>query len=647
MEQYSRSAANEYSQISFIKYFGRLVRKHCFLILTIALLFGGVFYAHSLIQTFTSTTSFHFREASVDLDETFGPQGKTQISGSKRDENFAYVQTMPFFTSLAQRLMAHPKGEEIYPVFLKSKKNNLVKIKNLLYDSKSVLKDKDTVILVAESLKGILNFKKEHENGLVMLVKTGIPDFSLNLASVLAPLVKDVFVTNQSTELKMSLDHLSMQLEESNNNLSRLSEIELKNRENRQASLSAGQGRRAILDIEKELRFAQAELQQFEFMVKNLEKELSKTNRYPIEDTQYQFIDHAGQERLEELKRKKISASAKVKSITNIYEKMKLNDLELPASEQIEENITWKLNLERAINKDLVIRKRTIESKLKSIENVVSVMGQVTLLSTSLKIAKPVKFFLGFLLGIFLSLVGIYYFYDFFNVIKDQQDFSSIAAGSILSVLPHIKKSSKVFDLSESLPSNHHILQSFRFLMKYALEQKVVSFLGSRKGEGKSFLIANVAQSLAKFGKKILIVDTNYKNPTITRHLRSQEGITVLSAEIFRHDKYSALDRSLLIREIRTHSKDCDVVLIDTINLYESNDALVAASVSNASIMMLAYLETFNHRLETALKKIELAELSNVSFVLNKASFKDVMIKTQTSALEEVDIEDSYLREIG
>lgn len=628
-----------------MKNFGQLIKKHKLLVLSSGLIVGGLLLALSFIKTFTSSTILRFQvnnstgsslSSSLELENLIG---KTETI---REKSFTYLHSIPFYFELGKELTQHPEGKEFIPVFLRSKNNLLLKFKGLFYDTFSYEGKVDISLQVAQSLQKIVYFKKNSDNTIIMFVQTGSPELSLKIGRILGPIVRDIILNNESHDLQVSETHLKDLLKQSDENLIRLNEEYLQYQES-QGRDSGKYAPSALMEMEKELRMSKIEVQRYDLLVKKLESDINKNSVYSIANQEYKYVDQVSIERLGELKQQREIAIAKAQSVEKSYQKLKKENANLPESEQIHSTLKWNLELEQSINKDLLIKTRDIEGLQKLADNSIRVIGDTAIVPSKIKLSKPLRFTLGFMLGIFMSLIGIYYFYDFFKVIRGQNDLKPFNK-NILNSIPRVHTKTKGVDLWKTLPPNHHTMESFRLLMEMTLKEKSLCFVSAGKNEGKTFIISNLAENLSRFGKKVLIVDTNFRNAHVTKYMSGKPGIKVVSAQIFQHDKESLLDRSLLIQEIRAHSRDCDVILIDTVDLSTNNDALTAASVANSVVVVTSYLETFHYRFAEMLRKLEAADISNFQLLLNKANSNDEILKTQERGLDQVDGSTIYLR---
>jgi polysaccharide biosynthesis transport protein len=114
--------------------------------------------------------------------------------------------------------------------------------------------------------------------------------------------------------------------------------------------------------------------------------------------------------------------------------------------------------------------------------------------------------------------------------LKNPTKFKSIMKIPLTGVLPFVKI--KDFDLSQLFSDNCNIkdneifrefLRKIRFFIEKE-EKKVFLITSTKRGEGKSFIIFCLAFSLSLIKKKILIIDTNFKNNTLTQMLLLKNG---------------------------------------------------------------------------------------------------------------------------
>jgi hypothetical protein len=251
-----------------------------------------------------------------------------------------------------------------------------------------------------------------------------------------------------------------------------------------------------------------------------------------------------------------------------------------------------------------------------------------------LKISRPLKFGLGFVLGVTVFLVGLYYYYDFFKVITDISELAKKKGKEIISVLPEVHGIRGHADLWKILPGNHLAIDAFRSILQKVESAKVISVMGTQPKDGKSFIISNLAFNLSRYGKKVLIVDTNWTNPQFSKDL--SENIKVLTSHLFKHGKGAIIDKSLLINIIRENWNDFDYILIDTSPSSHNNDLLVVGSLADENIVICTFLETYETRFMALINKLEGSDIENYCFVLNKVDLGHDLLALKSNQMNHV-----------
>ncbi|WP_027511170.1 tyrosine-protein kinase domain-containing protein [Rhizobium sullae] len=167
----------------------------------------------------------------------------------------------------------------------------------------------------------------------------------------------------------------------------------------------------------------------------------------------------------------------------------------------------------------------------------------------------------------------------------------------------------------------------------------VVSACGS---EGRSTLIANFAQLLARAGDKVLLIDADFQTRQLTQTLAP---LTYLSSDGSDADAESsevrclpgialkfapllgpAVDEKLMNRPdwvgriIATHRKDFDWICVDMPALARCGDALAMVSLLDHLVILAEWNKTDKSALGLALKMLEPQRLKVLGVVLNKVA---------------------------
>jgi hypothetical protein len=554
--------------------------------------------------------------------------GKTEIV---RDKSMIYAHSIPFYFELSRRFALDEEGKKIIPIIFKSKKNILLKLKTIFFETFSYNVSSDSNLQIAQAFQKIISFTKDSDNTVIMFVKAGSPSLAINIGKILGPLVRAILIENEFHDLAVFDTHLTTQLEQSNKRLKSVEEeLLLAKRSNSELNKSI-----PSQDFEKEFRMAKIDLQRYQFLAKKLEAEIKEKSIFKSEGEDYRFIDQVSLERLNEIKQNQELAAAKVSSFENSLKTKKAEELDFPQEEHAFNNLKSRYDLEYSLNKDLMLKARDFEGLKKLTDSSVRIIGNTSLVPVKFKVSRPLKIILGFLFGVLFALLALYYYYEYFPVITDLQIISERFNKQIITVLPEIKSFGSKSDLWKTLPTNHMAVEAIRPLLDEIEGSRIVSIIGNQPGDGKSFIISNLAFNLARYGKKVLIIDTNWTSPKFNNDLSPH--IKVITSDTFKHGKGSIIDRELLINTIKAHSTAYDYVLIDTCAAIHNNDYLVVASVADLNLVIGSFLETFEHKLVSLVTKLEKSQIDNYAFILNKVDLDHELlaVKVQNHLLNQ------------
>jgi capsular exopolysaccharide synthesis family protein len=189
---------------------------------------------------------------------------------------------------------------------------------------------------------------------------------------------------------------------------------------------------------------------------------------------------------------------------------------------------------------------------------------------------------------------------------------------------------------------------------------KTILMTSPESGDGKSFLIANLASAFAQEGKKVLIIDADlrkgrqhkifglekenefgYSNLILTAARNQNLAIHGLDSQIFSYIKETAVKGVSLLpagptppnplellssdtnREILEHIKKYfDVIFYDCPPSLGLSDALVMSKYSDVNIVTISNAKTRIDQLENVKKNFERVNSKITGVVINKAKVK-------------------------
>lgn len=134
---------------------------------------------------------------------------------------------------------------------------------------------------------------------------------------------------------------------------------------------------------------------------------------------------------------------------------------------------------------------------------------------------KGVMMLVALVLGTALPAVVLYLMEFFKYKIEDKDDVEKITQMPVVGEIPMIDEK-KVGNIQVRENENDIMEEAFRALRTNLLfmvgeEKKVLAFTSSVPGEGKSFVTANVACSLAFLGKKVIVVGMDIRKPGLNK----------------------------------------------------------------------------------------------------------------------------------
>lgn len=224
----------------------------------------------------------------------------------------------------------------------------------------------------------------------------------------------------------------------------------------------------------------------------------------------------------------------------------------------------------------------------------------------------------------------------------NKSDNSDISSGKVLS--DENKIGTKLcFQSSEA----YKLLRTnIRFSLADEKECKVIGFTSSIPSEGKSLTTVNTAYSFAADGKKVLLVDCDFRKPSISKKLniKATKGITDLlisnASEISEYIiKYQfpetqlSIDVALtgyippnpsellgsgrMVKFVELCSEYYDYILLDLPPVTIVSDALVVSKFIDGLVLVVKQDYSNQKILADAIRQIKFANVKILGFVLN------------------------------
>jgi len=257
---------------------------------------------------------------------------------------------------------------------------------------------------------------------------------------------------------------------------------------------------------------------------------------------------------------------------------------------------------------------------------------------------------IGCVIGIALSAAWIVFYAVFRDTIKTNQEVKEKLNQTCLGVLPHVtfKKHRKEFDNSilmvNSLTGDTFIesVKKVRntLVSKTDGEIKSIMITSSAPGEGKTTVSVNLAISLAKMGKRVILVDADIRHPSVDEVLKNYTSISVpndnpnislkyideldmgvVHFNVTEKDMFEFMRTSYLKECFDACKIDSDYVIVDAPPCALTSDPVTIAGAVDASILVIKQDTIRTTRIKYAIDSLLSVDANIIGCILNSAAF--------------------------
>ncbi len=256
---------------------------------------------------------------------------------------------------------------------------------------------------------------------------------------------------------------------------------------------------------------------------------------------------------------------------------------------------------------------------------------------------------LGAILGLLCGLGLIFVFEYIDDTIRNREDLEAVWDVTQLGVIPRMRSAQGRL-ISEISPKDP-LVEAYRTIRNGVLYAsldepvKTLMITSSIPGEGKSTTTANLAVSVAIEGKKVLIIDTDFRRPSQHKiwKVSSTVGITSLLVgeakieDCIQSTSVQNLDvlpvgpvppnpakllESRRMRQVMEElSRVYDLVILDSPPLLVVNDGIPLARQVDRFILVVESLKVSRKMLLDVKQRLDVARLQPLGIVLNKLDF--------------------------
>jgi tyrosine-protein kinase Etk/Wzc len=325
-----------------------------------------------------------------------------------------------------------------------------------------------------------------------------------------------------------------------------------------------------------------------------------------------------------------------------------------------------RLSRDVKVNTDLYTALLNTAQQLRLIT--VAKMSNVRLVDTPMTPEKPVKpnrpmiIIIAVLLGLFIGVIVAFIRKALHSGIDDPVEIERMLGVPVYATIPHSKMQEELFDQvsrkSPKLPLLAKIssmdvavesLRNFRTALQFSMshsKNNIVLITGPTAGMGKSFVAANLAAVIASSGKRVLLIDADFRNGHLHRYfdIGRQDGLsdaitgTKRLEQIVHRDVIENVDfistgtlpsnpSEVLLRPnlgtlLQSLSGLYDVVLIDGTPILAVPDSLIVGAHAGAIYIMTRAGVTTPGEIAESIKRLSQSGLSAKGVVFNDLSLR-------------------------
>ena len=269
--------------------------------------------------------------------------------------------------------------------------------------------------------------------------------------------------------------------------------------------------------------------------------------------------------------------------------------------------------------------------------------------SEPVKPKKPLLAFVALMMTFAIPFCILYVKKMLKNKIGSQDELEAITPAHLLGQIYHARED-ELQVIADTNTKNAELFRYLRGNVQFVLPEstdKVVLVTSAVAAEGKSYIAANVASSLALMGKKVALVELNLRKPSLGEMfgIIASKGMSdyLSNGEVSLHDIVSTTADGLdvyvagtvppnpsellqgsraaqLIEQLR---EQYDYVVVDSASLATASDTFSLTSQADATVVVLRANSTKQAYVKWINRLMAEGKLSNVGFVLNGVKNSD------------------------
>ena len=277
------------------------------------------------------------------------------------------------------------------------------------------------------------------------------------------------------------------------------------------------------------------------------------------------------------------------------------------------------------------------------------VAGKASFSTTPVSPNIPLNLAVGLLLSLLIGIAGALVRDKLDNSVKTSDDIEEITENSLLVTLPFdpaVKRNPlSIEDHGGSLGEAFRVLRTNLQFSNLDAKRQMLVVSSAVPEEGKTFVSTNLAISMAKSGRSVLLVDADMRNPNVAELLGLENSVglitvllgrTTLEHAIQEHvsgvsflgtgpqppNPAEVLDTQAMRDLLGTVRAEYDVVIIDAPPILPVADAAILATEVDGVVLLARYGSTSQEQLRQAVARIDSVGGRLLGTILNRAPRK-------------------------
>lgn len=255
----------------------------------------------------------------------------------------------------------------------------------------------------------------------------------------------------------------------------------------------------------------------------------------------------------------------------------------------------------------------------------------------------------GAIIGVALGCAWIFFYAVFRDTIRTKKNIEEKLNQICLGVLPIVSFRKHKNEIDRSILmvnplAGDTFLENMRKLRNTIVEEageeiKAIMITSSAPAEGKTTISVNLAISLAKMGKKVMLVDADLYNPSVSKMLEKYKGrpfqfndpqvnleykdeldIGVMSFNVSEKNIWKVMQTPYLKKIIDELKTECDYIIVDAPPCALSSDPVTIAGAVDAAVLAIKQDSVRMTKIKYALDSLLSVDAKVLGCVLNSAS---------------------------